>query len=259
MEGLDKALHQCIRKRARLHLVARGLIEHDGEFVRTHACYQGVAGVVQAQPVGHPAQQLITDCMAKRVVDELEAGNVEQQHQARGAATVHQPCFALAQEQAAVGQVGERVVQGEVFGARLGLAQVGDVLDQADQQRFIACLRVGFAHQQQVALRAVSPGEMKLEFDSILLHPGTVQGVLNAPAVRLGHAWQQGSRRGRFTLLHVEQAQGLFGPVPAVRMRLPFPEAQPGNALGMRLTDAVAPEFEQHLAAAKRVAYALGQ
>jgi hypothetical protein len=93
-------------------------------------------GVAQHAPAACAdlQQQTVPAFVAEGVVDRLEAVEVEQQH--RGAAAVA-PCLqqALAQavvEQRAVGQVGERVVVGEVQDARFGLLAFGDVGEDAD-------------------------------------------------------------------------------------------------------------------------------
>ena len=96
--------------------------------------------VVRAQRRFQPArdrlQQLVADRVAERVVDDLEAVEVEEQH--RGAALGVMALRAAdrlveaVDEQHPVRQPGERVVQRVVLQAPLGLAAVGDVGDAAD-------------------------------------------------------------------------------------------------------------------------------
>jgi hypothetical protein len=94
-------------------------------------------GVVVAQRRAQPArdllQQLVADVVAQRIVDELEAVEVDEQHRhllveplrlrQRLAQPIHQ--------HRAVGQAGERVVVRQVLDARLLRLALGDVLDHA--------------------------------------------------------------------------------------------------------------------------------
>ena len=83
-------------------------------------------------------QQLVAARVAERVVDDLEAVEVEEQD--RGAALgvvalgAADRLVEAVEEEHAVGQPGERVVQRVVLQALLGLAAVGDVGDAADDR-----------------------------------------------------------------------------------------------------------------------------
>ena len=91
------------------------------------------------QPSRHRLQQLVAARVAEAVVDDLEAVEVEEQHgrAALGVMALGAPdrLVQAVQEQDAVGQAGERVVERVVLQAALGLAAVGDVGDRADDAR----------------------------------------------------------------------------------------------------------------------------
>ena len=76
-------------------------------------------------------QQRVADRMAERVVDGLEAVEIEEQHGELLAAAAS-ACSMLLAEQHAVGQIGERVVARHVHDLRLGPAPLGDVLEGRD-------------------------------------------------------------------------------------------------------------------------------
>ena len=96
---------------------------------------QGVAGPDRARdPAGHRAQQLVADRMAERVVDLLEAVEVEEEDrgQATFAAGMGQGLAKPVEQQGAVRQPGQRVVQGQPPDARLGRLALGQVLEHRD-------------------------------------------------------------------------------------------------------------------------------
>ena len=96
---------------------------------------QGVAGPDRARdPAGHRAQQLVADRMAERVVDLLEAVEVEEEDrgQATFAAGMGQGLAEPVEQQGAVRQPGQRVVQGQPPDARLGRLALGQVLEHRD-------------------------------------------------------------------------------------------------------------------------------
>ena len=101
------------------------------------------------EPARDRDQQLVSHLVAERVVDELEAVEVQEQD-GRGGARVGALGAAdrlveAVEEQHAVGQAGERVVQRVVLQALLGLLAVRDVGLAADDPRG-AALRVADRH-----------------------------------------------------------------------------------------------------------------
>ena len=78
--------------------------------------------------------------MAERVVDVLEPVQVEEQHRDAVvlAACTHDRAREPLREQGAVGQVGQRVVVGEVAQFLLGAFLVGDVAQHCHVQRVLA-------------------------------------------------------------------------------------------------------------------------
>jgi hypothetical protein len=89
-----------------------------------------------AQPGGHLLQEAVAPVVSERVVDVLEAIEVEEQHAEHLlVAARREQCLAQAvTEQASVGQPGERVVQGLVF-ERVGVSlALGDVAERGDEQ-----------------------------------------------------------------------------------------------------------------------------
>ena len=96
---------------------------------------QGVAGADRARdPAGHRAQQLVADRMAERVVDLLEAVEIEEEDRGHAtfAAGMGQGLAEPVEQQGAVRQAGQRVVQGQPPDARLGRLALGQVLEHRD-------------------------------------------------------------------------------------------------------------------------------
>src|SRR3954471_4145267 len=122
------------------------------------------------QPLGDGLQQLVAGLVAERVVDHLEAVEVEEQHgRARlrvVAAGAPDRLVEAVEEQHAVGEAGERVVERVVLQAALGLAAVRDVGERADDARGPAVLvahRDGAGEHPAVAAVAVLDPMLELE------------------------------------------------------------------------------------------------
>ena len=112
---------------------ALDLRQHHHELVAADAADGVHHAQLPHQALGDLLQHLVAGGVAERVVDVLEAVQVDEHHRgllavalARGQ-RLGEPVF----QQAAVGQPGQRVVVGEVLRARLGLAPVGDLRLQA--------------------------------------------------------------------------------------------------------------------------------
>ena len=95
----------------------------------------GADGALQAR--GGGLEQAVAGGVAERVVDVLEAVEVEEQHRDARVlpARAHDRARQALRQQRAVGQAGEGVVVGEVAQFLLGALLVGDVVDHADEVR----------------------------------------------------------------------------------------------------------------------------
>ena len=103
-----------------------GLALHDGEFVAAETSHRIDAAHHALQALGHRAQQRVADRMAERIVDALEAVEIEEHDRELVAAA--ERLFHLVAEQHAVRQIGERVVARHVHDLGFGLPAFGDVL-----------------------------------------------------------------------------------------------------------------------------------
>ena len=138
------------RQRQRLHQMTGngggvfrvGDVGHQHEFVRAQPCQAAVCAPMRAQPLCHGDQQLVAELMPVAVVDRLEAVQVDQHH--RKALPVALAALDALQhvlmQQHAVGQAGQRVVQGGQHQFLVGLRQrlrqhVGALLEAARQHR----------------------------------------------------------------------------------------------------------------------------
>ena len=134
-QGLAHGRHQSSAPPRGQSLVVVDVVAQDGELVAAETG-QGVARPHDAaQPVGHGAQDLVADVVAEAVVDELEAVEVEEHHghvvsAPRRPAQGH---LEAVHEELAVGQAGERVVDGGVGQPFAQRPALGDVLDLPDQ------------------------------------------------------------------------------------------------------------------------------
>ena len=101
----------------------------DGELVAAHARDRVRLAQQRPQPVGHDLEQLVAGRMAQAVVDGLEVVEIEQVH-GHDLAAPHAPQRILEPfvEQHAVGQAGQRVVQGHMGDLGLRATLLGDVV-----------------------------------------------------------------------------------------------------------------------------------
>ena len=101
----------------------------DGELVAAEACHHVALAHAAEQPHAHLLQQRVADGVPERVVDALEAIEVETEHgEALAALQAQQRLLQLLAEQRAVGELGQRVVAREVGDLLLLAAALGDVL-----------------------------------------------------------------------------------------------------------------------------------
>ena len=109
------------------------LLEHH-EFVAAEARDEILRPQHRAQTVGDRAQQLVAAGMAQRVVDLLELVEVDEQQGRHPAGLMRnlQKAFDLVAEIDPVGQRGQFVIARQMADPRLGVAALGDVLEQHD-------------------------------------------------------------------------------------------------------------------------------
>ena len=92
------------------------VLQQHRELVAAQACQQAVRAGSRAQPFGDVLQHSIAEAVTERVVDGLEVVQIhEQQRQAAARAGARQRPGESRRELAAIGQLGERVVVGEVM------------------------------------------------------------------------------------------------------------------------------------------------
>ena len=136
-----------------------------------------------AQPSGQHPQEIVADGVAEAVVDQLEIVDVDEQHRGRrtGAGGLCQIPLQLLGELQPVGQIGERVVVGQVGKLSLGLGQglaglvtIGDVGDDAFHQHpAVGKPRTGAIPHPAGA--AVEPQQPVLELHRPALAEGVVE------------------------------------------------------------------------------------
>ena len=117
------------------HFIAIDHAAHDDhELVASQAAHRVAAAHGLGQAVGHRAQQPIPDVVAERIVDVLEAVQVDEQHRHALARLLGflQRLSETADAQRAVGQLGEHIVFGVELHPGLGAFAVGDVHRDAD-------------------------------------------------------------------------------------------------------------------------------
>ena len=127
-DDLDDAFGKCGRL-----LPGIGCQLQDDEFIAADAGYRVALAHAAEQPAGNLAQQGVADGMAERVVDGLEAVEVEaQQSDVLVAAARFQRRFQALAQQDAIRQIGQRIVMRHVGDARLVAMALGEVADGVD-------------------------------------------------------------------------------------------------------------------------------
>ena len=148
-----------------------------------------LARIAPRDPAGHRAQQLVAGRMAERVVDLLEAVEVEEKDRGHAtfAAGTGQGLAEPVEQQGAVRQPGQRVVQGQPPDPLLGRLALGQVLEHRDLGDDLA--RRG-AHRRGVdggdAARPVAAFERDLP-----ARPTSPRAIARASA------WSKGKRPSR--------------------------------------------------------------
>ena len=120
------------RQRARIGRLVDAALQ-DGEFIAA----QARDGVALAQTVAHALgdlpEQLVAERVAERVVDALEAIEIEtQDRELLISRQVCKPISRCSRKNSAVGQIGQRVMQRHMRDLRLRHPPLGDVLVGGD-------------------------------------------------------------------------------------------------------------------------------
>ena len=137
VEGARHRLDDALAK-GRDILLAADLRLDDGELVAAEPRHAVGAAHQAGEPLRELADQVVAGRVAERVVDVLEAVEVEieQREPLPGLARFDQGAIEPVAEQRPVGEAGQRVVEGEVLGLRLARLQLGrGPLQAQDQER----------------------------------------------------------------------------------------------------------------------------
>jgi hypothetical protein len=120
---------ESTRRSYRRDVRDRHVLQQDRELVAAQARHGVFGAQAGAQPSRHFAQGRVAGGVPERVVDQLEAVEVEEQHgqHALRAAAARDGVGQALGEQEAVGQLGQRVVVGQVLQALLHLHAFVDV------------------------------------------------------------------------------------------------------------------------------------
>ncbi len=139
-------------------LGARQPAVDDREFVGVETGQRIFLAQRRAQALGDPAQQLVADAVAQRVVNRLEIVQSEHQHRDLfGAAPrVQQDLVHVLAQQVAVRQAGQAIVLGHEGKSRLGALALGDV-HQRQQHRGLVVIDQMARIDRQIDQGAVGP------------------------------------------------------------------------------------------------------
>ena len=109
--------------------------QHHHEFIAAQPAREVFIAYALAQPPRHFLQHQVAGLVAMDIVDGLEAVEVDEQHRAAAAATLggRQQMRAMLEDQGAVGQPGQRVMQRGIAHPLLGQLALADVLHRAAQ------------------------------------------------------------------------------------------------------------------------------
>jgi hypothetical protein len=139
----------------------------DGEFVGVEAGQRIFLTQAGTQTLGDPAQQLVADAVAERIVDGLEIFEPENQYRNlfRTAPRVRQEFVHLLAQQVAVRQPGQSVMLGEESQSRLGALAFGDVHQRQQHRRLLVIdqvARIDCQIDQRAVGADVLPGARRL-------------------------------------------------------------------------------------------------
>ena len=242
-------------------------VEQDGELVAAEAGDRVRRPDGRLEPAGDRHEQPVSRLVAERVVDELEAVEVEEEHgggRLRGGALRPPDRLVEAvEEEHAVGQAGQRVVHRVVLQAPLGLLAGGDVGLAADHARGLPGV---VAHRgpagEHPAVRAVPVLDPVLLLEVLRgARAVCLEGLLKRGAIVLVDAAQPLSRPLSELLVGVPEHRLPAGrEVHRLALHVPVPEAVVGALQGERMALLGRGELPQRALAHHRVAeFALEQ
>ena len=237
--------------------------------VRAHAhglerALEHLVGVAhaRAQAPRHLDQQLVAGAVAERVVDDLEAVEVDQQqrHLVVEAAAVLERPLGAPDQLAPVGQAGEGVEVGEVADPVLGEAPVGHVLDDAGVADQVAVLvELGLGLEVDDALPAVGEAGMDVGGEHRAALHGVVRQLDEGVALLLGHHAQELPEIERLVGADAEHAQALDREHRAALAPLPVEAAHARQVLGAGQARLAALELDPGARGAQQVAQPPGE
>ena len=138
---LDLADQSVAERRDRRHVLEAA--HHDQELVATETGHEVAGTHPPSDPIGDLAQHEVAGRVTVRVVDALEAVDVDEHHRALVVA-VHQHALEVLEHGEPVGEAGQRIVAGLVSELLLELLALRDVAGEHRQQR----LRLGRHHDR---------------------------------------------------------------------------------------------------------------
>ena len=126
---------------AGLQRLVAGVLQQDHELVAAQPRHGVAPGHAGAQALGDLLQQLVALLVAQRVVEHLEVVQVDEHQRAFARPViVGQRLVQPVQQQLAVGQLGQRIVEGQVLDLFLGRLALGDVAAHRHPMRELARL-----------------------------------------------------------------------------------------------------------------------
>jgi hypothetical protein len=132
-DGAPGERHRLLHRRhdaveaAGQRLFAGGAAHDEGEFVAAHAADRRAAADRAGQPAADHHQQLVAGVVAERIVDRLEAVEVDEHEGSRAARPLRQHGIDPRHHHGAVGEAGQRILLGLPADGLLGRLQLGDV------------------------------------------------------------------------------------------------------------------------------------
>ncbi len=126
--------------------------------------------------------------MAEGVVDVLEAIDVEQDHAHLASFPTDQGegGFGAVDEQSAVGEVGQGVMEGHVTGAVLGLLALGDVVGGGEHRRLPVELDRSLGHFEPAhRVLPVDEADVEMPRDGVAAGAGPAVGLDDSDVVRV--------------------------------------------------------------------------
>ncbi|MDT4836609.1 hypothetical protein FQZ97_703160 [compost metagenome] len=160
--------------------------EHEHEFVAAEAGQGVLLAHMAAQALGHLLQQLVAHIVAEGVVEILEVVQIDEQQGAVQlvASALRQGMLQAVEQQAAVGQAGEQVVEGQAVDLREVLLVLADVGGDAAQGIDAA---VGVAQRQLHREVGLFEAAVRAAVDFLGLHPLAEQQHAAIVVVQIGH------------------------------------------------------------------------